>query len=153
VPVLESVRSSHVVGLDSVLLHNGQPVVDPVQVRWCWDRPLAKRDFDPPLRFHDLRHTWKTNARRSGMQPEIERAIMGHSQRGQTVHEGYGFVSDEELMRVIDEVTFDHGETQILVSGRKGKSRQGEGTSKSATRCEQNMSTGLSRKSAHKVTG
>ncbi len=59
-------------------------------------------DLIRPPRFHDLRHTWKTNARRSGMHPEIERAIMGHSQRGKSVHEGYGLISDEELVRAID---------------------------------------------------
>ena len=152
VPILESVRSGQVVGLDSVFLHNGQPVTEPMQVRWCWDRRVARLGFDNPPRFHDLRHTWKTNARRSGMHPEIERAIMGHSQRGKSVHEGYGFISDEELVRAIDGMTFDHGETQILVAGRKGKSRQGACTSESAERCEQNVSTRLRRKTAHEIT-
>ncbi|MBM3300514.1 MAG: tyrosine-type recombinase/integrase, partial [Deltaproteobacteria bacterium] len=152
IPILESVRSGQVVGLDSVFLHNGVPVTDPTQVRWCWDRNVAKVGLDPVPRFHDLRHTWKTNARRSGMHPEIERAIMGHSQRGQSVHEGYGFISDEELIRAIDGMTFDHGETQILVAGRKGKSRQGGANSESARRCEQNVSTRLRRKIAHGIT-
>ena len=114
---------------------------------------MAKVGFDPAPRFHDLRHTWKTNARRSGMHPEIEKAIMGHSQRGKSVHEGYGFISDEELVRAIDGMTFDHGETQILVSGRKGKSRQGGANSESAERCEQNVSIReLSGKTAHEIT-
>ncbi|MGO9569515.1 MAG: tyrosine-type recombinase/integrase [Desulfomonilaceae bacterium] len=152
VPILERVRSGLVVGLDSVFLHNGHPVTDPTQVRWCWDRKAAKVELDPAPRFHDLRHTWKTNARRSGMHPEIERAIMGHSQRGKSVHEGYGFISDEELVRAIDGMTFDHGETQILVSGRKGKSRQEGASSVSAQRCEQNVSTRLSEKTAHNIT-
>ena len=34
---------------------------------------------EPFPRFHDLRHTWKTNARRSGMDPEIREAILGPS--------------------------------------------------------------------------
>jgi hypothetical protein len=123
-----------------------------LRVQGGWDRNVAKVDLDPPPRFHDLRHTWKTNARRSGMHPEIERAIMGHSQRGKSVHEGYGFISDEELVRAIDGMTFDHGETQILVAGRKGKSRQGAGTSESAERCEQNVSIRKSKKRAHNVT-
>ncbi|MFC1836852.1 tyrosine-type recombinase/integrase, partial [Thermodesulfobacteriota bacterium] len=137
-----------VVGIDLLFLHNGQPVNHRDQVRWCWDRNMAKLDFDEAPRFHDLRHTWKTNARRSGMHPEIEQAIMGHSQRGKSVHEGYGFISDEELIRAIDGMTFDHGETQILVAGRKGKSRRGIGASRSAERCEQNVSTRCSRKVA-----
>ena len=152
VPILEAARSGRVVGLDSVFLHNGRPVVGKDQVRWCWDRNVAKLGFDPAPRFHDLRHTWKTNARRSGMHPEIEQAIMGHSQRGKTVHEGYGFISDEELVRAIDGMTFDHGETQILVAGRKGKSRQGGASSESAERCEQNVSIRKIKKRAHSVT-
>lgn len=151
-PILESLRSSHVVGLDSVFLHNGKPVVDPDQVRWSWDRKVAKVGLEPEPHFHDLRHTWKTNARRSGMHPEIERAIMGHSQRGKSVHEGYGFISDEELIRAIDGMTFDHGETQIPVAGRKGKGRQGADTSEPAERHEQNVSIRRSRKTAHNVT-
>jgi integrase len=123
VTILESLRSGLVVGLDSVFLHNGHPVVGKDEVRWCWERNVVKVGLDPAPRFHDLRHTWKTNARRSGMPPEIERSIMGHSQRGKSVHEGYGFISDEELVRAIDGMTFDHGETQTLVSGRKGKNR------------------------------
>jgi len=113
---------------------------------------VAKVGLEPEPYFHDLRHTWKTNARRSGMHPEIERAIMGHSQRGKSVHEGYGFISDEELIRAIDGMTFDHGETQILVAGRKEKSRQRGMGSESAERCEQNVSIGLSGKTAHKIT-
>ena len=85
------------------------------------------------------------------MHPEIERAIMGHSQRGRTVHEGYGFISDEELIRAIDGVTFDHGETHILVARNK-ESRPRVATSKSAGRCEQNVSTALSRRNAHRLS-
>jgi integrase len=80
--ILESLRSGRVVGLDSVFLHNGQPVIDPDQVRWCWDRNVVKVGIDPAPRFHDLRHTWKTNARRSGMHPEIEKTIMGILKEG-----------------------------------------------------------------------
>jgi len=79
-----------------------------------WEKPWP--------RFHDLRHTWRPNARRSGMHPEIEMAIMGHSQRKRSVHERYGFIGDQELLGAIDKMTFDHGETQILVaSSEKGK--------------------------------
>ncbi|MCX5860882.1 MAG: tyrosine-type recombinase/integrase [Deltaproteobacteria bacterium] len=85
-------------------------------MRWCWDRKVSKIKLESPPRFHDLRHTWKTNARRSGMHPEIEQAIMGHSQRGMNVHERYGRIGDQELIEAIDRMTFDHGETEILVA-------------------------------------
>ena len=71
------------------------------------------------VQMRDLRHTWKTNARRSGMHPEIEKAIMGHSSRGLSVHERYWIISDEELVAEIDRMSFDHGATEIR-SGKKG---------------------------------
>ncbi len=70
----------------------------------------------PFPRFHDLRHTWKTNARRSGMDPEIRESILGHWFREKSVTERYGRISNEELVRAIDSMTFDHGETEILVA-------------------------------------
>lgn len=150
-PILENIRTEQVVGLDRVFLHNGQPVDQKSQVRWCWERKASKTGLDPAPRFHDLRHTWKTNARRSGMHPEIEKAIMGHSQRGLSVHEGYGMISDEELVKAIDAMTFDHGETQILAPTKKTKPTK-RGNSASAGKQVQNVSTPKSRKSAHAVT-
>lgn len=150
-PILENIRTEQVVGLDRVFLHNGQPVEQKNQVRWCWERKASKTGLDPAPRFHDLRHTWKTNARRSGMHPEIEKAIMGHSQRGLSVHEGYGMISDEELVKAIDAMTFDHGETQILAPAKKTKPTK-RGNSGSAEKQVQNVSTPKSRKSARTVS-
>ena len=87
-----------------------------------WRRAVARLGLvDPRPRFHDLRHTWKTNARRSGVDFEIREAIMGHSSRKKTVAERYGRISDEELLQAIDMMTFDHGPTEIVVTGRRGK--------------------------------
>ncbi len=85
------------------------------------------------------------------MHPEIEKAIMGHSQRGLSVHEGYGMISDEELVKAIDAMTFDHGETQILAPAKKTKPTK-SCNSGSAEKQVQNVSTPKSRKSAHAVT-
>jgi len=124
--LLETALKVQAIGTDRVFLHNGRPVTHRDEVRWCWNRKLSKLEgLDPAPRFHDLRHTWKTNARRSGMHPEIEKAIMGHASRVRNVHEGYGLISDDELIRVIDAMTSDHGDTEILVTGNaKKKSRQ-----------------------------
>lgn len=100
----------------------------------CWPRALEAIDRDlkkraiageavtpwpkPWPRFHDLRHTWKTNARRSGMDPEIRESILGHWFREKSVAERYGRISDEELVRAIDQMTFDHGRTEIYVARR-----------------------------------
>jgi integrase len=85
-----------------------------------WPRVCKALKLEHPWpRFHDLRHTWKTNARRSGMHPEIEKAIMGHVERGKSIHEGYGFVDNQELLQAIDLMSFDHGETVVMVAGKK----------------------------------
>jgi len=73
---------------------------------------LLKKPFP---RFHDLRHTWKTNARRSGMDGEIRESILGHASREKSVSERYGRISDLELLEAIDSMTFDHGPTEIMV--------------------------------------
>ncbi|MFA6222651.1 MAG: hypothetical protein WC647_10105 [Desulfomonilaceae bacterium] len=75
----------------------------------------------PRPRFHDLRHTWKTNARRSGIDSEIRESILGHSNRSLDVSERYGIISDDELVAAIDKFTYDHGLTQILVASKAGK--------------------------------
>ena len=74
---------------------------------------------DPWPRFHDLRHTWKTNARRSGVDGQIAEAILGHSDRTLSVTDRYGHISDEELVAAIDRMSFDHGSTIILTSACK----------------------------------
>jgi hypothetical protein len=53
------------------------------------------------------------------MHPEIEHAIMGHSGRAKSVHEGYGYISDAELVAEIDKMTLDHGKTSIWVAKKK----------------------------------
>ncbi len=73
--------------------------------------------FEKPFpHFHDLRHTWKTNARRSGMDPEIRETILGHWSKQRSVTERYGRVGEQELLHAIDRMTFDHGNTEICVS-------------------------------------
>ena len=67
-------------------------------------------------RFHDLRHTWRTNARRSGIDPQIAEAILGHCFSKRSVNGRYGYIDDEELVRAFDKMTFSHGDTKILVA-------------------------------------
>jgi len=77
------------------------------------EKKLLKEPFP---RFHDLRHTWKSNARRSRMHPEIQESILGHATKQRSVSERYGRISDDELLAAIDSMTFDHGPTEILVA-------------------------------------
>jgi hypothetical protein len=64
------------------------------------------------LQMRDLRHTWKTNARRSGMDPTTRNLIVGHSTE-RSVADRYIRVSDEELLRAVDNMSFDHGWTEL----------------------------------------
>ncbi|MGP8281572.1 MAG: tyrosine-type recombinase/integrase [Desulfomonilaceae bacterium] len=76
---------------------------------------LAIKGFDQRLRFHDLRHVFHTNCRRSGIDYEVSQAIMGHCDRMRPVTERYGRISDSELVSQIDKLEFDHGSSEILV--------------------------------------
>jgi integrase len=79
---------------------------------------LLKKPFP---RFHDLRHTWRTNARRSEIDSQIAESILGHWFKGKSVSDRYGRISDQELIQAIDKLTFDHGETEILVASSGGR--------------------------------
>jgi len=132
VPILEEAQKVTCLGTEKVFLLKDGPSIRPLEIeafKNCWPRAceaLEKKKLlkKPFPRFHDLRHTWKTNARRSGMDPEIREAILGHSERGKSVVERYGRISNEELLRAIDGLTFDHGETEILVARRKPESSE-----------------------------
>jgi integrase len=120
VPILEEVLKVRSIGSDKIFLINGRaPNED--SLRKPWTSAAKELEFDPAPRLHDLRHTWKTNAMRSGMDPEIRESIMGHWFRGKTVAERYGRISDADLVREIDKVSFKNGETEILVSELKKK--------------------------------
>lgn len=90
--------------------YQGKPV-DRSMVRKCWDRGIARTGLNG-LQIRDLRHTWKTNAQRSGMHPAVANAIVGHSSV-RPVEDRYIRVSDEDLLRAVDSMTFDHGCTEL----------------------------------------
>ena len=80
-----------------------------------WRRACKKLGLiDPRPRFHDLRHTWRANARRSKVDWVIAERIMGHSVKKLSVNETYGDISDEEFREAIDSMTFDNGVTRVL---------------------------------------
>jgi integrase len=124
VPILENVMKISAMGTDRVFLIKGRPPNED-SLRKPWNFAVAGVGFESAPTVHDLRHTWKTNAMRSGVDPEIRESVMGHWFRGKSVTERYGRISDADLLREIDKMTFDHGETEILLSeAKKKKSRQ-----------------------------
>jgi len=121
IPVLKkAIAEAEELGFDNLFLHNGSPVVHKDQIRWCWDRKvMAIAGLDLSPRFHDIRHTFKANARRSGMNPDYISMILGHAGRAKTVSEGYGPLSDEELIQAIDQICFDNGPSDPPVPRKK----------------------------------
>jgi integrase len=119
IPVFEQAMRVTTIGDDHVFLMSDRKGIRPVNVEACknpWRRRISKLGFENRPRLHDMRHTWRANARRSGMDPMIAETILGHWNREKSVNERYGRLSDEELLRAVDSMTFDHGPTEILVA-------------------------------------
>lgn len=120
VPILREVFKITCIGHDDFFLMQDRKGVRPIGLETfknCWPRACAELKMDTPHpRFHDLRHTWRTNARRSGIDAQLAESIMGHWFKGKSVNDRYGRISDKELLDAIDKMTFDHGETEIFVS-------------------------------------
>lgn len=135
VPILEDAIRTPFLASDKVFLVQdaqgirtpGTDTVDNPWPRACEALKKAELLQEPFPRFHDLRATWRTNARRSGMDYQIAESIMGHWFKGKSVNDRYGRIGDQELIQAIDRMTFDHGETEILVpqpaSEKKGNWR------------------------------
>lgn len=142
VSILEDAMKVPILGCDDVFVLRDRNGVRPLRLETArnpWPRACEALNLTTPRpRFHDLRHTWKTNSRRSGMDPEIREAILGHSSKQRLVSERYGRISDKELISAIDSMTFDHGDTEILVAKSKSPSRDGtprRGLGKMLTGC------------------
>jgi len=85
--------------------------IDRSMGRKCWTRAVRRAGLEG-LQIRDLRHTWKTNAQRSGIDPVVRNAIVGHASV-RSVEDRYIRVSDTELLRAVEAMTFDHGWTEL----------------------------------------
>ncbi len=119
-PYFEEAMKVSGVGSEKVFLLTDRQGTRPVTLEGAknpWRRACEALKLGLPRpRFHDLRHTWRTNARRSRIDADYAEAIMGHGDRARSVRERYGRISDKELIDAIDQMTFDNGETEILVA-------------------------------------
>jgi len=120
VPILEEAMRVPYLASDRVFLLQDKKGIRPIGVEATknpWDRACQSLGLEKPWpRFHDLRHTWRSNARRSGVPDQIAEMIMGHALRGKRVDERYGYISDEELVDAIDRLTFENGTTKIYTA-------------------------------------
>jgi integrase len=138
-PILQSAMAVPYIGSDHVfLMQDDDGIREPGRSSIVnpWPRACKKLGLNPAPRFHDLRHTWRTNARRSGIDAQIAESILGHWMKVKSVNDRYGRISDEELIQAIDMMTFDHGETEIVLNTqpRKNTVASPEKGSKKVTR-------------------
>lgn len=87
---------------------------NPESFKRQWHNAVSNLENKP--RFHDLRATWRVNARNSGVEDELRKAIMGHGTRTREVTERYGRILDAELVQAIDKMKYDFGPTVILTA-------------------------------------
>lgn len=118
VPILQEAMKIAALGTESLFLMkdaNGVRAPSKQSTKNPWRKACKKLGLDAPRpRFHDIRHTWRANARRSKVDWVIAERIMGHSVKKLTVNETYGDISDEELLEAVDSMTFDNGPTRVL---------------------------------------
>ena len=99
----------------------GAARIDSVRKPWknAIEQAISENEASENLRqvtVKDLRHVWITNAMRSKMPEIIREAIVGHSLRKKTIEARYITVSDKDLLDAIDEMTFDHGKTEVHIA-------------------------------------
>jgi integrase len=90
--------------------HQGKPI-EHGMIRKAWHLATEGAGLKG-LQVKDLRHTWKTNAQRSGMDSVVRNAVVGHSSN-RSVEDRYIRLSDEVLLNAVDAMTFDHGWTEL----------------------------------------
>lgn len=119
VPILLEALKVRAIGVRDVFLRDGRPITEQVSV--YFSRAMAKVKGLETLRFHDLRHTWRANARRSGVPDSVAEAIIGHADRKVPVNRRYGAMDDAELLAAIDRVRFGNGNTVVARERAKRK--------------------------------
>jgi integrase len=83
------------------------------------DEAIEDLGLDPDLRHvtvKDIRHCAATNMERSGVPEVLREAILGHSTKGKSIEARYIAMSDKDLLKAIDMVSFDHGKTEIYIT-------------------------------------
>jgi integrase len=122
-PVLEEALRVTSLESDRVFLIRDASGVRPPNhdsIKNPWRKAVKALKISPTPRPHDLRHSFRTNCRRSGIDSQIAESILGHWNRTLTVSDRYGVISDEELVNAINCLKFNFGPTTILVASDAG---------------------------------
>jgi integrase len=91
---------------EAVFTYRGQPLRDIRDglKRGCKAAKIAfGRGVEDGFVFHDLRHSFATNARRAGVSRNVIMAIMGHSTGGD-MNARYDRIEDSDLLTAIDRI-------------------------------------------------
>ena len=115
VQILDDVRKSQRLSQDRVFLNQEGHGPHEDSLTRCWRKAVQGLGFSPKPTVHDLRHCWYTNSVRSGVHPAVADAILGHGDKRKSLQNLYLTLSDDDLIRVIDMMKFDIGETEIRV--------------------------------------
>ena len=94
--MLEDLRPSTCTPDSRVFLKKGQPVND---VYWDFMKAVKQSGLGH-LRFHDLRHSFVTNARRAGIERKVIKAISGHS--SDSSFDRYSHVETTDITGAVD---------------------------------------------------
>ena len=106
---------------DCVFTLNGRPI-NTMSCDRPWQRCMAKLNWpDPRPRLHDVRHTWLSNARLSGIDADVRQQILGHAGRMKKVDERYGLISTRELIEAIDMFIYEHDDIETTIIGNVRK--------------------------------
>jgi integrase len=92
---------------DPVFTHEGVPIKS---VRWHFIKACERAGLKG-LRFHDLRHTFVTNARKAGLDRKVIKTISGH--KTDSMFERYSHIDGEDLKNaaeVIEKYQNGHSE-------------------------------------------
>ena len=115
VQILDEVGEVRASAHDRVFLNPDGSVPHEDSLTRCWRTAVKAVGFNPKPTVHDLRHCWHTNSVRSGVHPAIADAILGHGDKKKALQSLYLTISDDDLIRAIDGMQFDVGETEIWV--------------------------------------
>jgi len=113
-----------------VFQYKGKPVSD-IRTglkKGCESAGIAYgRNQENGFTFHDIRHTFATNARKAGVEKNVIMVIMGHS-AGNDMNFRYDSVDEADLLNVVDQIGFfldsvDHPVDQGQKNGSHKESR------------------------------